>query len=146
MTVADEAMTYVTGRIAQMLKDCKGTDIVKAVDMIKSAKKVFVYGVGRSGPVSRAFAMRLVQVGLEVYFIGETITQKQFDFVKAPLVLVNTSGFYDHLMRSDAAHHIKYPHPRAVYLSLDNQGRKFIGDNPHIPAGRIGDGAASARR
>jgi hypothetical protein len=29
--------------------------------------------------------------------ISEVITQKQFDFVKAPLVAVNTKGFYDSL-------------------------------------------------
>ncbi len=29
--------------------------------------------------------------------ISEVITQKQFDFVKGPLVAVNTGGFYDHL-------------------------------------------------
>jgi uncharacterized protein (TIGR00730 family) len=29
--------------------------------------------------------------------IAEVITQKQFDFLKGPLVAVNTEGFYDHL-------------------------------------------------
>lgn len=29
--------------------------------------------------------------------MSEVITQKQFDFVKAPLVVVNTNGFYEHL-------------------------------------------------
>jgi uncharacterized protein (TIGR00730 family) len=29
--------------------------------------------------------------------MSEVITQKQFDFLKGPLVAVNTNGFYDHL-------------------------------------------------
>jgi cytokinin riboside 5'-monophosphate phosphoribohydrolase len=29
--------------------------------------------------------------------ISEVITQKQFGFIKAPLVVVNTAGFFDHL-------------------------------------------------
>jgi len=29
--------------------------------------------------------------------MSEVITQKQFDFIKGPLVAVNTEGFYDHL-------------------------------------------------
>ena len=29
--------------------------------------------------------------------MSEVITQKQFDFIKGPLVAVNTAGFYDHL-------------------------------------------------
>ena len=48
--------------------------VEKARDLILSAKRIFVYGVGRSGLVGKAFAMRLVQMGLESYFIGETIT------------------------------------------------------------------------
>ncbi|MCK4757812.1 MAG: SIS domain-containing protein [Thermoplasmata archaeon] len=41
--------------------------------MLKS-KKIFIYGVGRSGLVAKAFAIRLVQLGLKVFFIGETVT------------------------------------------------------------------------
>jgi len=31
-------------------------------------------GVGRSGLIGRAFAMRLMHLGFEVYVLGETIT------------------------------------------------------------------------
>jgi 6-phospho-3-hexuloisomerase len=44
------------------------------VDAIIGAKKIFVYGVGRSGMVAKAFAIRLVQLGLDVHMIGETTT------------------------------------------------------------------------
>jgi len=37
-------------------------------------KKIFVVGVGRSGFVGRAFALRLMNLGFNVYFLGETIT------------------------------------------------------------------------
>ena len=37
-------------------------------------KKIFVVGQGRSGFVGRAFALRLMNMGLNVYFLGETIT------------------------------------------------------------------------
>jgi len=37
-------------------------------------KKIFVVGVGRSGFVGRAFALRLMNIGFNVYFLGETIT------------------------------------------------------------------------
>jgi len=46
----------------------------KFVDSIIGARKVFIYGVGRSGLISKGFAIRLVQMGLEVFFVGETIT------------------------------------------------------------------------
>jgi len=37
-------------------------------------KKIFVAGMGRSGFVGRAFALRLMNLGFNVYFLGETIT------------------------------------------------------------------------
>lgn len=45
-----------------------------ASDSILRSKQSFVYGVGRSGIVGKAFAMRLVQLGLNAYFIGESTT------------------------------------------------------------------------
>ncbi len=45
-----------------------------ASDSILRSKQTFVYGVGRSGIVGKAFAMRLVQLGLKAYFIGESTT------------------------------------------------------------------------
>jgi 6-phospho-3-hexuloisomerase len=44
------------------------------IQSIMSADKVFLYGVGRSGLVAKAFAIRLVQLGLNVFFIGESNT------------------------------------------------------------------------
>lgn len=43
-------------------------------DELIAAKRVFVFGAGRSGLVGKAFAMRLMHLGKEVFFIGETIT------------------------------------------------------------------------
>lgn len=50
--------------------------VQKLIDMLIDAKKkkIFVIGMGRSGFVGRAFALRLMNLGLNVYFIGETIT------------------------------------------------------------------------
>lgn len=38
------------------------------------ADKIFIYGAGRSGLIGKAFAIRLVQLGLNVFFLGETTT------------------------------------------------------------------------
>ena len=40
----------------------------------KEGRKVFVVGMGRSGFVGRAFALRLMNMGFDVYVVGETIT------------------------------------------------------------------------
>ncbi|MDO4323797.1 MAG: 6-phospho-3-hexuloisomerase [Lachnospiraceae bacterium] len=43
-------------------------------NMILNAKKILVAGAGRSGLAAKAFAMRLMHMGFDVYVCGETIT------------------------------------------------------------------------
>ena len=43
-------------------------------DAILRAGKIMVAGAGRSGLAARAFAMRLMHMGLTVYVVGETVT------------------------------------------------------------------------
>ncbi len=71
---AAEAYAYLVENLARILGTDRSQEVDAAVDIVVSAKHVFVYGVGRSGLAARAFAMRLVQLGIDCYFIGETIT------------------------------------------------------------------------
>lgn len=41
---------------------------------IVGAKRVMVVGAGRSGLVGKAFAMRLMHLGFDVYVVGDTVT------------------------------------------------------------------------
>jgi len=43
-------------------------------DRMLTAKRVYVAGAGRSGIIARAFALRLLHLGFDVYVVGETIT------------------------------------------------------------------------
>ena len=43
-------------------------------DIIIGARNVFVTGAGRSGLAAKAFAMRLMHLGLSSYVVGETIS------------------------------------------------------------------------
>jgi len=58
------------------IKELDATQVEKMIAMILEAKdrKIFVVGMGRSGFVGRAFALRLMNLGFNVYFLGETIT------------------------------------------------------------------------
>ncbi len=44
------------------------------LNVIVDSNKILIVGQGRSGLVGRAFAMRLMHLGLSVYVVGETIT------------------------------------------------------------------------
>ena len=68
-----ESTDYIIRLIKETLdQEIEETD--KLVDMMISSPKIFIYGVGRSGLIAKAFAIRLVQMGLEVFFVGETVT------------------------------------------------------------------------
>lgn len=40
---------------------------------LEDAKNIFVMGAGRSGFVAKAFAMRLMHLGYNVYVVGKTV-------------------------------------------------------------------------
>ena len=58
--------------------------------MIENVENVFVMGLGRSGLVAKAFAMRLMHLGLDVYVVGETVTPAITD--KDCLIAISGSG------------------------------------------------------
>ncbi|MBV8887504.1 MAG: 6-phospho-3-hexuloisomerase [Chroococcidiopsidaceae cyanobacterium CP_BM_RX_35] len=62
--------------------------IQNLLDRIALARKIFVTGEGRSGLVTRMFAMRLMHLGYQVYVVGETTTPP----VKCDDLLIACSG------------------------------------------------------
>lgn len=48
--------------------------IEKFEEIIVNSKNIFVTGAGRSGLAAKAFAMRLMHLGLSAYVVGETIS------------------------------------------------------------------------
>jgi len=69
---ADEILSGAKKAIDEMDE----AQVERMIQMIMDAKdkKIFVVGMGRSGFVGRAFALRLMNLGFNVYFLGETIT------------------------------------------------------------------------
>ncbi len=88
---ASEAYAFLVSNMGKALSVDRSREIAETVDIVVSAKHVFVYGVGRSGLAARAFAMRLVQLGIDCYFIGETITPVVHDG-DAVLIVSNTGA------------------------------------------------------
>jgi 6-phospho-3-hexuloisomerase len=46
----------------------------RLAEAILASRRVFLAGAGRSGLMARAFAMRLMHLGMDAYVVGETIT------------------------------------------------------------------------
>ncbi|MDD4369805.1 MAG: 6-phospho-3-hexuloisomerase [Anaerostipes sp.] len=60
--------------LEQAKKKIPEMEIEKLIENIKTHKRIFVYGTGRSGLMLKALAMRLMQIGLNAYVVGETTT------------------------------------------------------------------------
>lgn len=73
MGTVNDSLNYILKNF-ENLRDIDEVLISKICNMILSSQNIFVYGVGRSGIIGRTFAMRLVQLGLKAYFVGETVT------------------------------------------------------------------------
>lgn len=89
MTRLDEAERIASQCVAA-LSGITDADRGELASRIVGARTVFVFGVGRSGLIAQSFAVRLVQLGLKVYFIGDMTTPliSSEDLV----ILVSNSG------------------------------------------------------
>lgn len=67
-------LTTVLGEITGVAEKTDREQLTGLVDRLTGAPRVFVTGEGRSGLMGKAFAMRLMHLGLTVYAMGETIT------------------------------------------------------------------------
>jgi 6-phospho-3-hexuloisomerase len=57
-----------------VLQKVNKPSIDHAVAVLRSGKRIFVVGEGRSGLMAKSLAMRLMHLGMTVYVVGETIT------------------------------------------------------------------------
>jgi len=69
-----ESEEHILKRVRASLATEQDDEREYLIEHILKTQKIFIYGVGRSGTMCKAFAIRLVQMGLKVFFIGETIT------------------------------------------------------------------------
>jgi 6-phospho-3-hexuloisomerase len=68
-----EPLDYIVAQSRRVLNVAPDT-LEEFLRTLQPARRVFLYGRGRSGFVARAFAVRLMHLGYQTYVIGETIT------------------------------------------------------------------------
>lgn len=69
-----DGLDYLTSSCTRALADITEQDVERLTSAILTGKRIFIFGVGRSGLVGQTFAIRLVQMGLRVYFVGDMTT------------------------------------------------------------------------
>jgi 6-phospho-3-hexuloisomerase len=72
--ILNEAIEEIVDNVMAVSDETNEESVNEMMDILTSSKNVFVIGQGRSGLVARAFAMRLMHLGIGVYVVGETIT------------------------------------------------------------------------
>ena len=64
----------ILDKITSILEATDDSYDAKLIALCEDAKRIFVAGAGRSGLISKFFAMRLMHAGFEVFVVGEIVT------------------------------------------------------------------------
>ncbi|MWP60988.1 6-phospho-3-hexuloisomerase [Gilliamella sp. Pas-s25] len=80
----------IIDELNRSVKTLTEQNITNLIQKIQQHNRIFVYGTGRSGLMLKALAMRLMQLGLNAFVVGETTTPstKQGDL----LIVASASG------------------------------------------------------
>ncbi len=83
-----EIATFIMRSIEIISEEEKNKMIDTLVDAYSRGARILVMGAGRSGLVGKAFAMRLLHLGFQVYVLGETIVPR----IKEGDIVIAISG------------------------------------------------------
>jgi 6-phospho-3-hexuloisomerase len=72
--MTDTYMEQIAGELRRTVQLIPEEQVRQLSEKLLQAERIFVAGSGRSGLMMRAFAMRLMHLGLTVYVVGETVT------------------------------------------------------------------------
>ena len=85
-----ESIEFCQSSVAGLLNDVDDSELLRFFECLDSSDRIFVYGSGRSGLTSRAFAIRLAHLGFQSFVIGDTICPPIHE--KDLVVIVSGSG------------------------------------------------------
>lgn len=69
-----EVFNVILEEIKDVINKINDNEFLSAASTITKERRIFVHGEGRSGLMTKGFAMRLMHLGYNVYVVGETIT------------------------------------------------------------------------
>ena len=94
--ILNDAIDEIIDNVAAVSAELDEENIKEMLTLLRSCDNVFLLGLGRSGLVAKAFAMRLMHLGIGVYVVGETITPAIGD--KDCLLAISGSGETSHII------------------------------------------------
>lgn len=76
MKEVNKAINLITAHIENVTEMLEEDEVNELVKVLLNTERVFVSGAGRSGLISKAFAMRLMHLDIKAHVIGETTTPR----------------------------------------------------------------------
>jgi 6-phospho-3-hexuloisomerase len=119
------SMNFIADHIRKVASKLDTASVSELVNSILSSKRIFLMGAGRSGLVAKAFAMRLMHMGFNVYVVGETTTPA----VQPEDLVIAVSG---------SGETPSVVNPSAVAKKIGSKVA-LISSNPDSSLGRISD-------
>lgn len=120
-----EIATFIMRSIEIISEEEKNKMIETLVDAYNRGARILVMGAGRSGLVGKAFAMRLLHLGFQVYVLGETIVPR----IKEGDVVIAISGSGRTRLIVTAAEAAKHVGAKVIALTT----------YPDSPLGKLAD-------
>ncbi|MFH1993213.1 MAG: 6-phospho-3-hexuloisomerase [Pseudomonadota bacterium] len=114
------------------LIQCLGDEAVELfIQRILSANSIFFAAQGRAGFILRCFCMRLMHLGFQVYFCGETITPA----IGSDDLLIVLSGSGETASTLEAVRSAKEPNAITCGIlgNLDSRIGALVNVNIHLP-------------
>jgi 6-phospho-3-hexuloisomerase len=72
--ILNDAIEEIIDNVSAVSAELDQKSVEEMIKLLTTCENVFLLGLGRSGLVAKAFAMRLMHLGIGVYVVGETIT------------------------------------------------------------------------
>lgn len=70
--ILKERLRLILGEMQEVLEQVEPDPIERLLEAAVQAEQIFLYGQGRTGYVTRAFATRLMHMGFRAHFVGDT--------------------------------------------------------------------------
>jgi len=110
----------------------------RLVNQFLWAERIFIHGSGRSGLIGKMFAMRLMHLGKQTYFVGKTTTppieEDDILLIISGSGITSTGKLYAHKAKEHKAVIVTLclPYDSACNMHLRNISDLCIAVNPHL--------------
>ena len=147
-----QSLEYLLEKIREAVCSIDSEKQSEFIDSILNARTVFIYGSGRSGLVGQLFAVRLVQIGLDVHFVGD-MTTPIIGKEDLTILVSNTGETMSAVQTANIARRIgskvicvtgntssKLAHASNLVIEVKHDNK---GDRKHAPLGTVFEDAVS---